>query len=114
VPAYCPIRTVELRPPPEPLEPFGPWRDDISPTQRARHLGVLEAFAHAYLGGDNPVSAALARANATGMADDMAAALAALNDAPALQRRKILGSYARRVQPGRPAITNGKAKRGAA
>jgi hypothetical protein len=89
--------------PDSPAEPFGPFLTDCSPTERAFWFGLLTAFAHCYCGGDNPVSASLTRA-----------AFDTLNTMPALPKRKVLGSFARRVRPDSRTITNGKARKGAA
>jgi hypothetical protein len=99
--------------PDSPAEPFGPFLTDCSPTERAFWFGLLTAFAHCYCGGDNPVSASLTRA-AFGTALERAVAFDTLNTMPALPKRKVLGSFARRVRPDSRTITNGKARKGAA
>jgi hypothetical protein len=94
-------------------EAYGPFRDDCSPTERARMLGLLEAFVYAYCGGGNPVADQLARAQ-SGRLDDLVEALVGINALPAIQRRRVLGSYGARMSPQPRTITNGKAKGAAA
>jgi hypothetical protein len=76
-------------------------------------LGLLEAFTYAYCGGGNPVADQLARAQ-SGRLDDLVDALVGLNALPAIQRRRVIGSYGARVSPQPRTITNGKAKGAAA
>jgi hypothetical protein len=90
-------------------DPFGPFRDDCSPLERARMLGLLEAFCHAYAGGGCAATDLLMRAQ-SGRLDDLVNALCAVQALPALQRRRVLGSYGARVSPAPRTIVNGKAK----
>jgi hypothetical protein len=89
---------------------IGPFRPDCSPTERAFWLGLLAGFSHSYCGGDSPVPDQLARA-AFGGARELDTAREALDGLPALPRRKVLGSFARRTRPESRAITNGKARK---
>jgi hypothetical protein len=85
----------------------------LTPTERARMLALLEAFCHAYCGGQNPVADLLKRAQ-SGRLDDLVEALVGVNGLPAIQRRRVLGSYGARVSPQPRTIVNGKAKGAAA
>ena len=71
---------------------WGPWAAAISHAEMVSRLRVLRAFVQNYIGKSAPVYKALWLAE-SGDRDELDAALAALNAVPALQRRRIEGSY---------------------
>jgi hypothetical protein len=74
-----------------PAAGFGPWCDDLPAEERKARVRELRALAH-LLAPNSPLIAALTAADAGDQALD--AALAELDQLPALARRRILGTYA--------------------
>jgi hypothetical protein len=95
--------------PPDSLSPFGPFLADVSPLERAYLTGWLAGNSYALCGSSSAVQDALHRAR-SGRLDDLAVALAELERLPAVQKRRVLGSYMARMSPGPRPIVNGKAK----
>jgi hypothetical protein len=99
--------------PPDRITPFGPFTADLSPLERAYLTGWLAGNAYALCGSSSAVQDALHRAR-SGRLDDLAVALAELDRLPAVQKRRVLGSYMARMSPTLRKIVNGKAKGAAA
>lgn len=76
-----------------PLENWGPWASSIEPAERLARLRGLAAFTHRQLGLKHPLVRALWRAE-SGEPEDLAAAACELERMPALDRRRLQGSYA--------------------
>jgi hypothetical protein len=99
--------------PPDTIPPFGPFTPDISVSERDYLTGLLAGMAYALCGGNSEAADALHRAR-SGRLDDLAVALAEIERLPAIQKRRLLGSYAARVSAAPRRITNGKRKENAA
>jgi len=76
-----------------PGENWGPFSGAISHPERVARLRGLRAITELYCGKQHPLVKALWLAE-TGDDGDLAGALLELDRLPALQRRRVLGSYA--------------------
>lgn len=84
-----------------PGDAWGPFRPDIEPGERIARLRCLMAIAHLCCGPRGAELVSLLQA-AEADADALPDALTALDRLAALDRRKILGTYAALTAPTRP------------
>ena len=81
-----------------PADRFGPWSDAIDAAERRARLRCLRAIVHLFLGPrGEPLTCELRRAESNDQALEYA--LAALNGLAALDRRRVLASYAALHRP---------------
>jgi hypothetical protein len=81
------------------IEAIGPWAAGIDDAERVARCRELRALSHVYLGRVHPLTAALGRALLDWSA--LEPARAELSAIPALQRRRLLATYAALLLPAR-------------